>query len=89
MHPGIANGIAFLMATATTYCLNTYWTFARTATRRNLVRFLLVAALGGAISVAITSMAELSGLHYGLGILLLLLTVPPLTFVLHKFWTYR
>lgn len=88
VHPAAANGFAFCAATLTSYMINTFWTFRRPVTRRNAVRFWVVAATGLCGTVAISGAAAAAGLHYLIGIALVLLLVTPLTFALHSSWTY-
>ena len=87
--PSLANGVAFVVATIFSFTVNTTWSFSSRPSRRLLVRFVLVAIVGLAITVAVSGTAQYFGLHYLYGIALVVCTVPPITFLLHKFWTYR
>ncbi|MCM2311648.1 MAG: GtrA family protein [Steroidobacteraceae bacterium] len=84
-----ANGLAFSIATLLSYLLNTFWTFRRRATGANALRFWTVALLGLGLTLLLSGAAEAARLHYFVGILLVIVLVPPLTFVLHSAWTYR
>jgi putative flippase GtrA len=57
--------------------------------RRTLWRFVAVAALGALLSMAISGGAEWYGLHYLVGIALVVTSLPLLTFLAHSRWTYR
>jgi putative flippase GtrA len=89
LFPPTANGIAFVIATVFSYVTNTLWSFSNTITRKNLLRYVLVSMIGCVLSVGISGVAEHFGMHYGYGIALVVFTVPPITFLLHKLWTYR
>lgn len=88
-NPALANGIAFLTSTVFSYTINALWTFSSPLHGRNLVRFLQVSVLGFMIAVTVSGAAEHYGLHYWYGIALVICTVPPITFLLHNFWTFR
>lgn len=89
LNPAAANGIAFLISNLFSYFVNTLWTFSSPLRGRSLLRFLLVSLLGFLIAVTLSGVAEIYGLHYWYGIGLVVCTVPPVTFLLHSFWTYR
>ncbi|MGZ8190810.1 MAG: GtrA family protein [Methylococcaceae bacterium] len=87
--PPIANGIAFVVATIFSYTINTLWSFSSPLHKRNLLRFVLVSLVGCLLSMTVSSVALYYGLGYLYGIGLVTLVVPPVTFVLHNYWTYR
>lgn len=87
--PYIGNAVAFLVATTVSYLINTQWSFASRLSRRTLRRYIAVAALGCLLTVAVSGAAQLAGLDYRIGILLVIMLVTPITFVLHNVWTYR
>lgn len=87
--PALANGAAFAVATLTSYLCNTLWSFSQTPAPANLARFVIVSLLGLGIAMAVSGAAEAWGLPYWLGIAAVVLSVPPTTFLLHAFWTYR
>lgn len=87
--PALANGIAFVIATLTSYLLNTYWSFSHKPAPTNLLRFISVALFGLVITMTIAGTAAAYSLPYWLGIACAVATVPPITFLLHNFWTYR
>lgn len=87
--PSVANGVAFIVATIFSYLINTLWSFSSPLHGRNLIRFLLVSSLGCALAITVSGLAELQGMSYWIGIACVVAVVPPVTFVLHNFWTYR
>lgn len=87
--PPVANGVAFLVATVFSYMIHTLWSFSSPLHGRNLFRFVVVFMVGCILAVAVSFVAQRFGLHYLYGIGLVALIVPPITFLLHSFWTYR
>lgn len=84
-----ANGVAFVCANVCSYLLNALWSFSAKPGRANFVRFYTVSLLGLAITLAISWCAQTLGVNYWGGLAAILSTVPPLTFVLHRHWTFR
>ena len=84
-----ANAIAFTTATLTSYWLNSIWTFEAPLAIQSLSRFAFVAVIGLTGTVAITSAIDRAGYHYLIGIAAVVATVPAMSFVLHRLWTYR
>ena len=87
--PALANGGAFVTATAASYALNTLWSFSRRPTGRTLQRFVAVSVTGLVLAMAIARQCELLGLSNWQGIVAVVILLPPITFLLHNFWTYR
>jgi putative flippase GtrA len=85
----LANGIAFLVATVFSYAANTLWSFSSALHGRNLFRFICVSIIGGTLATGVSALAAHYNLHYLVGIGIVAVTVPPVTFLLHRFWTYR
>ena len=83
-----ANATAFVVATACSYVINTRWSFSRSMNSRSGSRFAVVSLIGLLLATAMGKAADALGIHYGLGILLVVSTVTPLTFLLHLGWTY-
>jgi putative flippase GtrA len=87
--PALANGAAFVAATALSYALNTLWSFSSRLTGRTLRRFLAVSVCGMMLAMGIARLAQGAGLADWQGIVAVVLVIPPVTFLLHNFWTYR
>lgn len=87
--PYMANPVAFLVATAFSYAINTMWSFASRMDRHTVRRYVCVAAFGLLATTAIAAAAEAAELDYRIGIALVIALVTPSTFVLHSVWTYR
>lgn len=84
-----ANGIAFVTATMASYVGNTRWSFGKALRQHSLMRFTSVSLIGLAVTLGLATVAEAAGLPYYLGIAIVVLVVPGLSFFLHRFWTYR
>jgi len=87
--PSLANGVAFMASAIFSYLIHTMWTFSSPLHGRNLFRFCIVSTIGLFLAMAISGAAQNYGLHYGYGIGFVVCVVPPVTFLLQKYWTYR
>ncbi len=87
--PVVANGIAFVVATAFSYVVNTVWSFSTEMNRRNFQRFIVVAVIGLFAAMALARLAELTGLPPLGGVVLVVCVMPFVNFGLHSLWTYR
>lgn len=85
----VANGVAFAVATVGSFVLNTAWSFASRLEAGRLARFASVSLVGCAVAIGVAAAAEAAGFGPWAGIGFVVLSVPPLTFALHNFWTYR
>lgn len=84
-----ANGIAFLTANTLSYFLNTMWSFEQPTSGRNYTRFIATSLLGLGISVSISGVASTAGLSDLIGLLMVAIVLPPITFLAHLLWTYK
>ncbi|ANA34077.1 GtrA family protein [Ralstonia mannitolilytica] len=84
-----ANGVAFVCANVCSYLLNALWSFSAKPGGANFLRFYAVSLLGLGLTLAISWLAQTLGASYWVGLAAILSVVPPLTFVLHRFWTFR
>ena len=87
--PGIANGFAAMTAASFSYVGNTKWSFKKSFTQRNATRFVVTAVAGSSMAFALSSLADILGYHYLVGIGLVVVCVPIMSFLLHYYWTYR
>lgn len=87
--PSLANGTAFIAATTFSYVINTKWSFSSSLHGKNMIRFYTVSILGLLLAMTVSGSAEYFGLHYWYGIALVVCIIPPVTFILHYFWTYK
>lgn len=83
-----ANSVAFLLAAALSYTLQTLWTFESRFSQRNALRFVAVLLIGVAVSWTTSTVVAWLELPYRVGVLIVLFLIPGLNFLLHHFWTY-
>jgi putative flippase GtrA len=88
-NPPLANGIAYAIATVASYLINTLWSFSSPLQRQSFLRFLFVSGVGFSLTVTIAWLADLAGFSYWMGIACVVAIVPPVTFLMHAYWTYR
>ena len=89
LNPPLANGTAFLCATIISYIINTTWSFSAQMHGRILLRFSSVSIIGFLLAMVVAWVVQHLGFSYLSGICTVALTVPPITFLLHNYWTYR
>jgi len=85
-----ANGLAFAVAVLLSYIGNHSWTFVRAGNHeRHLPRFIAVSLAGFALNQAIVfATVRLAGFPYLVGILVVIVVVPALTFLLSRSWAF-
>jgi putative flippase GtrA len=88
-HPVPANGLAFISANLLSYFANTLWSFNQRPGLQSFRRFVLVSLLGFCLTLAITTAVAAAGLPYQLGIGLVVLLLPVMSFCAHALWTYK
>lgn len=86
----LANGLAFLVAVQVTYWGQRLWVFRRApADASGLVRFVVTAAIGLGLNVAIMALAvDALRLDYRIGFATALVAVPLVSFVLSRKWVF-
>lgn len=87
--PTIANGIASLIAMLVSFVINSVWSFKQPLQGPALVRFFIVSLIGFLLTVGIAWVNQLLGFHYIMGIMLVIIIIPLITFTLHNSWTYK
>jgi putative flippase GtrA len=88
-HPGIVNGIAFVVANLFSYAANTRWSFQTRISAGSWYRFVLVSIVAWLLTIAISWSVEAAGWPYLLGILLVVSLIPLLSYIGHRNFTYR
>lgn len=88
-HPGIANGIAFVVANFFSYAANTRWSFNAKINMASWYRFAVVSFVAWLLTVAISWLVAAAGGSYMLGILLVVTLIPALSYIGHRNFTYR
>lgn len=84
-----ANGVAFVVANVFSYVVNSLWSFSAPLHGMRFLRFLTVSGLGFLGTLVMAYVAELSGLNPLEGVVLVVCTMTPVSFVLHRRWTFR
>lgn len=87
--PTIANGVAFVGATLLSYVINTLWSFSAPLGGIRLLKYVLVSLTGLMVAMTTAWVADSVGLSHIAGILVVMATVAPLTYLMHSRWTYR
>lgn len=89
MHPVGANGIAFIVANQFSYIANTLWSFQSELSLLVWLRFIIVSLGAWCLTLLIAWVVEYVGGHYLLGIGLIVITTPALSFAAHRLFTYQ
>lgn len=92
LHPLVANIFAFAMAFNVSYFGHRRWTFGEVKTQPHTswLRFLTVAVGSFLLNEGLYFVfLQALGLHYQLALVLVIVMVPPVTFVFSKFWAFR
>ena len=91
VHPTIATTIAFACAVGVSYSLNRRWTFRATGSHgRQLPRFLAIALGCAGLNAAIMQVGvEALGWSPNFCLLVIILTLPLLSFSLQRQWGFR
>jgi putative flippase GtrA len=87
-HPGAANAVAFAIANLASYGANSLWSFRAPLDTRRFGRFALVSGLAFGLTVAIASAVDAGGGHPALGIALVVVLVPGLSYAAHRWYTF-
>ncbi|MDX1734088.1 MAG: GtrA family protein [Halioglobus sp.] len=91
VHPVPASVAGFVLAVIVSFLLNTFWTFRQAdELARRFLRFFVVSVSAMLLNTLIMYVAvEWLHWHYLLGLLVVLLVVPPYNFFLNLLWSYR
>lgn len=87
--PVAANAAGFGVANTCSYFANSALAFGLPPSWARYGKFFLVSLLSLALTLALSGFAELMHWHYLIGLLLVLLCGPLLTFLLHRAYTFR
>ena len=83
-----ANLVASLTATLFSYLVNTLWSFEQRVSAANAWRFCTVALFGALLAGLVAGACEAAGWSAGAAILAVVAVVTPLTYLLHRSWTF-
>lgn len=87
--PPFSNGAAFISATILSFFINTRWSFSSEMSAKIMVKFVFVSLLGFFLAMLIAWIAAGLGVSSEFGIVWVAIVVPPITFLLHQYWTYK
>lgn len=85
----MSNTIAYVIANACAFLLNTKWSFRKEVSTRTFFKYQIVSIASFVVLVFISSVSDHFGFHYLIGLLSVVLVIPIFTFLMHKYWTYR
>lgn len=85
----VANGVAFIVANVFSYVVNSLWSFTAPLQGVRFVKFLTVSVIGFLGTLLIAYLAERMGIAPLGGIVLVVCIMTPISFGLHRFWTFR
>jgi putative flippase GtrA len=86
--PPLANALGFAVATVSSCRVNAMWSFSSSHENRNFGRIVSVSLLGCGTAATVSALAQQYGLHFWTGFAFVVLAVPPMTFLLHSYWTH-
>jgi putative flippase GtrA len=84
-----ANLIAYVIASTLSFLMNAKWSFQKKPEIRNYSRFQLVSLFGLILSAGFGYLGDHFGWHFALTVLLIALTSPALSFLLHRSYTFQ
>jgi len=87
--PVAANVAGFAVANTVSFFANCRYTFHTAPDWQRYRKFLAVSMVSLALTVALSALAETMHWHYLIGLLMVLLFGPVLTFALHRAFTFR
>lgn len=88
LNPTFANTIAFFIANIASFFMNAHFTFKLAPTLKRYKRFFLASLSTLILTILLSSFAEFMHWHYLIGLALVILAGPILTFILQKKWAF-
>ena len=89
LNPVTANIVAFFNTNILSYLMNSKWTFESIPSLLGYGRFLVASAVGLFLTVAFATLAEFMEWHYLIGLFLIIVIMPFLTYFVYKVWVFR
>lgn len=86
--PVPANMLGFTIASTFSFFANSFFTYKRRPSLTLYWRFILVSLASLALTVFFAALAQAMGWHYLIGLALVILVGPVLTFLLHKAYAF-
>lgn len=85
----LANGVAFVLANFFSYIVNSLWSFTTPLHGLGFIKFLSVSLTAFLGTLLVAFIAEHVGLTPLAGVVLVVCTITPISFILHRYWTFR
>jgi putative flippase GtrA len=85
----LSNCVAFILANLFSFYANSRWNYRTAIAIRRYQRFLWVSLAGFIITASMSVLADRLGWHYLIGVAMIFVTLPFLTFLVHHRWTWR
>ena len=88
--PIFGSTLSFIIMTFISFLLNKKYTFGSDFSYNQLLRFLVVSAIGFTLNFGIMYLVvNVLSLHYSIGELLTTLIIPIINFILNNYWTFK
>ncbi|MFP7296932.1 GtrA family protein [Neobacillus niacini] len=88
--PIFASTLSFIIMTYISFLLNKKYTFGSDFSYNQLLRFLVVSAIGFTLNFGIMYLVvNILSLHYVIGELITTLIIPVINFILNNYWTFK
>jgi len=85
----VSHFIAFGIVNAVSYLLNSYLVFRKPISWSGYIKFIAVSGFSLGATIAIAGLCEMGGLDYRVGLVLVILISPPVTYILQKTFTFQ
>ena len=88
--PIFGSTLSFIIMTFISFLLNKKYTFGSDFSYNQLLRFLVVSAIGFTLNFVIMYLVvNVLSLHYSIGELITTLIIPIINFILNNYWTFK
>jgi putative flippase GtrA len=88
--PIFGSTLSFIIMTFISFLLNKKYTFGSDFSSNQLLRFLVVSAIGFTLNFVIMYLVvNVLSLHYSIGELITTLIIPIINFILNSYWTFK
>lgn len=88
INPVLANTFAFFISNILSYFMNSNWTFRVAPNLSGYLKFLIASTGSLFFAIAFSAFAEYMGWHYLIGLFLVIVISPLLTFLVYKTWVF-
>jgi putative flippase GtrA len=85
----LSNGAGFLVASSFAFQGHSRWSFKKEISSKKYIKYILIASISFLLTLILAETIEELGYSYQTGIIIVIITITPVNFLLHKFWTYR